>query len=269
MLRPRPATGRRLLEVESHGLATWNHFEAQREYRLKRGIDVLLASIGLVLTAPVFAIVAILIKLEDGGPIFYAQERVGKDFQPFWLRKFRSMIPDAEGKTGPVWSCENDPRVLRVGRILRQTALDELPQLISIFKGDLSFVGPRSHRMFFFQKFHEELSDYDRRYGVQPGLTGLAQVLGHYDSSARQKLRLDLIYIKNQSATLDLKLILASILVTILGRWDQRHGRKLAWVERFLRLGHHVRRSVVANVRVNPHERLSSPETRDHDSSDS
>lgn len=219
------------------GIVTWTPPEvATSEYALKRPLDLLLSGIGLTLAAPIFAAVALAIKLEDRGPVFYTQERVGRNGARFKLMKFRSMVPDAEAKTGPVWAAREDPRITRVGRILRKTALDELPQLINIFRGDMRFVGPRSHRVFFYEKFRS-VPGYTERYRIHPGLTGLAQVLARYDSSAEQKLRFDLLYARKQSFGLDTKLILASFLITFSGKWDERQGKKLGFVSAFLRRG--------------------------------
>jgi lipopolysaccharide/colanic/teichoic acid biosynthesis glycosyltransferase len=223
------------------GLVTWRVSRPgaarYREHALKRPFDVLLSSIGLVVASPLFALVAVAVKIEDGGPVFYAQERVGLGGRSFRLLKFRSMIPDAEAKTGPVWAADGDPRVTRVGRILRRTAADELPQLLNILRGDISFVGPRSHRKVFADRFDAEVRDYARRYEMRPGLTGLAQLFARYDSSALQKLRFDLLYMRGAGPLLDLKIVGASFLVTFLGRWDQRRGRKLDFLHRFIALG--------------------------------
>ena len=134
-------------------------------------------------------------------------------------------IGGAEEETGAVWAAENDGRVTRVGRVLRATALDELPQLLNIFKGDMSFVGPRPERPELVERFQREVPDYDQRFAVRPGLTGPAQIYGQYGSHPRDKLRYDLLYIKNQSLWLDLKLIALSFWITLRGKWEDR-GRK-------------------------------------------
>jgi lipopolysaccharide/colanic/teichoic acid biosynthesis glycosyltransferase len=219
------------------GLVTWKAEDRRDAYPLKRPLDIGLAAFGLLLAAPIFAVVALAVKLEDGGPVFYSQDRIGLGDRPFKLRKFRSMVPDAEKRSGPTWATADDPRITRVGRILRRTACDELPQLLSILRGDMSFVGPRSHRAHFYQQFAREIPAYRERYQVQPGLTGLAQLFAKYDSSALQKLRFDLLYARHQGLALDVKLIAASIAVTVLGRWDERTGRKLPWLARLIRLG--------------------------------
>lgn len=203
-------------------------YKLVREYPLKRAFDFILASIGLFLSLPVWPIIGLAIKIEDGGPLFYRQERVGKGAKIFTIVKFRSMVPDAERQTGPVWASENDGRVTQVGRILRATALDELPQLWNILKGDISFVGPRAERPEFVQKFRKTIRNYDLRLSVRPGLTGLAQVYGRYDSGPRQKLRYDLLYIKKHSVWLDVKLTALSFWVTFRGKWESR-GKKFSF----------------------------------------
>lgn len=222
-------------------LMTWriecDELNGHREYAAKRVFDTLLSATGLVLSSPAFGLIALAIKLQDGGPVFYTQERVGRHGTPFRLYKFRSMVPDAESKTGAVWATRDDPRITRVGRLLRRTAGDELPQLINIVRGDISFVGPRSHRAVFAEKFKREVPGYAERYAARPGLTGLAQVFARYDSSAQQKLRFDLLYLRRRSFALDLKLILVSFLVSFLGRWDERGGAKVRGLKRFMRLG--------------------------------
>ena len=162
------------------------------------------------------------IYLEDGRPIFYFQRRVGKGGRVFKAIKFRSMVKDAEKYTGPVWAKENDARVTRVGRLLRATALDELPQVLNILKGDMSFVGPRPERPELMRKFSQEIPDFPLRLKVRPGLTGPAQVYGNYDSHPRKKLRYDLFYIKNMSPWFDIKLLFLSLYVTLKGKWETR-----------------------------------------------
>ena len=165
------------------------------------------------------------IKLEDRGPIFYTQERMGKNGLVFKALKFRSMIPDAEKKTGAVWATEHDPRVTKVGRVLRATAMDELPQLWNIFKGDMSFVGPRAERPELVEKFSQKIKNYHDRFLVRPGLTGIAQVYGRYDTPPQHKLRYDLLYIRNQTFCLDLKLIFLSFWITFRGKWESRQKK--------------------------------------------
>ncbi|MBI4634945.1 MAG: sugar transferase [Candidatus Rokubacteria bacterium] len=194
--------------------------------RAKRAFDVLLACAGLALSSPLWVLVAAAIKLEDGGPVFYGQARVAQGGGTFRVQKFRSMVSDAERLTGAVWASSRDPRVTRVGRLLRATALDELPQLLSIFKGDMSLVGPRPERPEFVRQFAKDIPRYLERFGARPGLTGLAQIYGQYDSPPRRKLRYDLLYIRRQSFWLDVKLVGLSFWITFMGRGEHR-GRKL------------------------------------------
>jgi exopolysaccharide biosynthesis polyprenyl glycosylphosphotransferase len=182
---------------------------------MKRGGDIVLASFVLLATLPVLLSTAIVIKLTSKGSIFYTQTRVGLGGKPFKIFKFRSMISDAEASTGPVLSSKNDPRITTIGKFLRQTRIDELPQLINILKGEMSFVGPRPERPEFVKQFEQELPWYKERNRVRPGVTGLAQVRGHYSSSVETKLKYDLAYLSNQSLSLDFR-ILARTVKTIL-----------------------------------------------------
>jgi lipopolysaccharide/colanic/teichoic acid biosynthesis glycosyltransferase len=201
----------------------------------KRAFDALLAGFGLVGASPLCLLIALCIKLEDGGPIFYCQLRVGRGGEPFRVVKFRSMVRDAERLTGAVWASADDPRITRVGRLLRATALDELPQLWNIFKGDMSFVGPRPERPEFVERFRSEIHEYTRRFVVRPGLTGIAQIFAQYDSPPRRKLRYDLLYLRRQGFWLDFKLILLSFFITLRAKWEHR-GTKFPRVSR-ARLG--------------------------------
>jgi lipopolysaccharide/colanic/teichoic acid biosynthesis glycosyltransferase len=220
------------------GLVTWRlDRQVRAGHEWKRLLDIALAGAGLVVAAPIFGLAALAVKLGDGGAVFYAQERVGRAQRLYRLRKFRSMIPDAEARTGPMLATQDDPRITRVGRLLRRTACDELPQLLSILVGDMSFVGPRSMRKVFSDRFCAEVPGFAGRYAVKPGLTGLAQLFARYDTPAHQKLRFDLLYIRRASLALDVKLILASFLVTFLGRWDERRGKKLGFLHRFVTFG--------------------------------
>jgi lipopolysaccharide/colanic/teichoic acid biosynthesis glycosyltransferase len=195
----------------------------------KRVFDVLLSGVGLVLAIPVGAAAALAIKLGDGGPVFFSQERVGRGGVPFRSYKFRSMAPDADRKFGTVQAVEHDPRVTAAGRILRKTAMDELPQLWNIFKGDMSFVGPRALAV---QEVElkgdgrsirlEEIPGFTERHRVIPGLTGVAQIFAPRDIPRRQKFRYDRLYVLRQSFALDIKLILVSFWITFRGKWEVR-----------------------------------------------
>jgi sugar transferase (PEP-CTERM system associated) len=175
--------------------------------RFKRLFDLGAASVGLVVSLPLMWILALLVKLDSKGPAFYRQERTGQDEKPFHLVKFRTMRNDAEGVTGPVWASVRDYRVTRVGRWLRLTRLDEIPQFINVLKGEMSFIGPRPERPFFVEKLKKEIPYYALRFSVKPGLTGWAQVQYRYGASvedAIEKLKFDLYYIKNMSWKLDI-----------------------------------------------------------------
>lgn len=198
----------------------------------KRTIDVGLAATGLICAAPLALVAATAIKLEDRGPIFYSQERVGLHGRRFRVWKFRSMVPDAERQMGALQATEDDPRVTRIGRWLRKTAMDELPQLWSIVRGDMSFVGPRALRPGEIERNGsgavEALDDvpgFVERCQVTPGLTGVAQVFAPRDVPRRQKFRYDRLYIRRQSLALDVRLILLSFWISIRGTWEVR-GRK-------------------------------------------
>jgi len=203
-----------------------------KEPFLKRPFDFILSLTGVILSAPLWILFSLLIILEDGWPVFYYQERVGKCGEIFKAMKFRSMIKDAEKDTGPVQAVENDPRITRIGMILRATAMDELPQLINILKGDMSFVGPRSLRPKEKEVYGnpdetniEDVPGYKERLAVRPGLTGVAQVYLPTDALRKEKFRYDLDYIRNQSFLLDLKLIILSFWITFRGKWQSRQKK--------------------------------------------
>ena len=175
---------------------------------VKRCEDVLFSVFMLCLFSPVFLIAAVSIKLTDGGPVFYKQERLTKDGKRFMIYKFRTMVVDAEKMSGPVLASEKDPRILPIGRILRATRMDELPQILNILKGDMSLVGPRPERPQLAAEIEKKIPEFSYRLKVKAGLTGYAQVYGKYNTTAYDKLKLDLMYIRKYSIMLDLKLIL-------------------------------------------------------------
>lgn len=191
-----------------------------------------LSGIGLIGSSPLWLVFSLAIKLQDGGPVFYAQERVGKGGRIFKALKFRSMIKDAEKKTGPVQAIENDPRVTKIGRIMRKTAMDELPQLWNIFRGDMSFVGPRALRPKE-KEVHgtdeqiniEDVPGYSERLKIRPGLTGIAQVYLPSDAPRWKKFEYDIRYIHEHSFLLDLKLIFLSFWITFRGKWESREKK--------------------------------------------
>lgn len=178
---------------------------------LKRAMDLVISAVALIPAAPIMLCVALAIKLEDGGPVFYKQERITLNNKPFYVTKFRSMIVDAEKATGAVLAADNDPRITKVGKFIRATRLDELPQLLNILKGDMSIVGPRPERMSFIQEFCKEIPEFAYRTKVKAGLTGYAQIYGKYNTCPYDKLRMDLMYIEHYSLQMDIKLILMTI----------------------------------------------------------
>ncbi len=200
---------------------------------VKRAFDMILSFLGLMGSSPLWIVIAISIKLDDGRSVFYGQDRVGKGESKFRILKFRSMVADSDEKFGPLQAGEQDSRITRVGRVLRATAMDELPQLWNIFRGDMSFVGPKpllpdeievegdGERIPL-----DRISGFEARHRVTPGLTGLAQIYAARDIPRKYKFRYDRIYVENQTFRLDMKLIALSFWITFHGRWEQR-GRKI------------------------------------------
>lgn len=198
---------------------------------LKRAFDVLVSGAGLVASAPLWVVIGALIKIEDGGPVFFTQERVGRHGRAFTAFKFRSMVPDPAPLLRQ--ASAGDPRITRVGAWLRATALDELPQLWNILRGDMSLVGPRplAHGEIEVRGDGQHVAldtirGYSDRHAVRPGLTGLTQVFAPRDITRQRKFRLDLIYVRRASLWLDLRLIVLSFWITFRGRWEHR-GSKL------------------------------------------
>jgi exopolysaccharide biosynthesis polyprenyl glycosylphosphotransferase len=183
---------------------------------VKRGFEILFSIALLIFTLPVLVLTAIAIKLESPGPVFYKQERVGLNGKVFHIIKLRSMRTDAE-KNGPQWAAKNDPRVTRVGKFIRKTRIDELPQLINILRGDMSLIGPRPERPVFTEQFEREIPGFKKRLMVKPGLTGWAQVNGGYDATPAEKWEMDMYYIRNQSFLLDLQILFRTVWVVISG----------------------------------------------------
>ena len=188
---------------------------------VKRVFDIVSAGILFVLALPVMLVAAICIKLESPGPIFYRQERVGQNGQPFNVTKFRSMRTDAEKDGRPVWAQANDSRVTRVGQFIRRTRIDELPQLFNVLRGDMSLVGPRPERAFFVEQLTQEIPFYALRHSVKPGVTGWAQVRYPYGATVEdslEKLQYDLYYVKNHTLFLDLVVLLETVGVVLTGK---------------------------------------------------
>jgi exopolysaccharide biosynthesis polyprenyl glycosylphosphotransferase len=203
-----------LVEVFPQLMPVW-------ERMVKRLMDIIVSMMILILNLPIMIAIAIAIKLDSEGHIIYSQKRVGRKGKEFTLHKFRSMIKDAEAKTGAVWAGKDDPRITRVGNFLRKTRLDELPQFFNVLKGDMSLVGPRPERKIFVDKFMKEIPLYSRRLNVKPGITGWAQVKYKYDETledVKVKLAHDIFYLENISLKLDLKIMLQTIAVMLRGK---------------------------------------------------
>lgn len=197
-----------LLLVKGNGLNLEQRF-------VKRIMDILLSGIAAILTSPIMLLVAVAIKLEDGGPVFFKQKRATIDGKTFEILKFRSMIVDAEKFGEVIPATEKDPRITKVGNIIRATRLDELPQILNILKGEMSIVGPRPERVEHVEKYSREIPEFSYRLKVKGGLTGYAQIYGKYNTSAYDKLRLDLMYIEKYSLLLDIKLILMTLQIML------------------------------------------------------
>ncbi len=183
---------------------------------VRRIFDLVFALIASVVCIPVIVIFGLLIFLQDGGPVFYLQERVGLQGKHFMIYKLRSMRLDAEAN-GAQMAEEDDPRITKIGRFIRKTRIDELPQIINVFKGDMSIIGPRPERPIFVVQFNEEIPGFIERLRVKPGITGWAQVNGGYDISAKEKLDLDMYYINHQSIFLDMKILFKTIKIIFTG----------------------------------------------------
>jgi lipopolysaccharide/colanic/teichoic acid biosynthesis glycosyltransferase len=201
---------------------------------IKRLFDITVSGAGLLISSPLWLVIAAAIALEDGLPVFFRQERVGRDGRVFFAYKFRSMIRDAEARSGPVQAAYGDARITRVGHVLRSTAMDELPQLWNILIGDMSIVGPRPLRPGEIDVADdgqlialEHIPGYEARHRVRPGLTGVAQVYAPRDLPRAGKFRLDRLYLKKAGLCLDVKLIAMSFWITARGEWERRDRRLL------------------------------------------
>jgi Undecaprenyl-phosphate glucose phosphotransferase len=198
-----------LLTVRDTALRGWR-------LSLKRAVDVLVASVMLVLVSPLMLLLAVLIRLDSPGAVFYVQERMGLDARPFPMLKFRTMHANAEAETGPVWATADDPRKTRLGAFLRRTSLDELPQFINVLLGDMSIVGPRPERPVFVREFQQEIPRYIHRHREKAGITGWAQVNGlRGDTSIEERTKYDLWYTEHWSLWLDFKIMLKTLLQAI------------------------------------------------------
>jgi len=187
----------------------------QMQRAVKRMLDIATSLLMLALLAPIMAAIAGIVWITSKGSALFSQERVGLSGKQFQVYKFRTMIADAEKNSGPVLATANDPRITSVGRLLRSTRLDELPQLFNVLSGDMSLIGPRPERLHFVTELAAEIPGYESRLTIKPGITGLAQVCGQYASSADRKLRFDLMYIHKESLMMDLKILLKTVLVVL------------------------------------------------------
>jgi exopolysaccharide biosynthesis polyprenyl glycosylphosphotransferase len=191
------------------------------EKKLKRAFDIIISLLIIIITLPFCLLVAIAIKIDSVGPVFFTQERCGQNGKVFTIIKFRSMVKDAEKMSGPVWSQKDDPRITKVGKIIRRLRIDEIPQMFNVLTGEMSFVGPRPERPFFVEKLSSEIPYYKRRLKVRPGITGWAQVKHKYDETLEDvkiKLKYDLFYIENMSLRMDFKIIFRTIYVVLFGK---------------------------------------------------
>lgn len=196
--------------IDSLGLTVEQRF-------FKRVFDIVFSAVAIVLLSPIMLTAALLVRLTSPGGVIYIQERVTANNKVYNMYKFRTMVANAEQETGPVISGKDDPRVTRVGKVMRKFRIDELPQFFNVLLGDMSIVGPRSERPYFVEQFERDIPEYSHRSTVKAGITGFAQVLGNYDTSPEDKLRYDLMYIKNYSLLLDLRLIFQTIKVVLTG----------------------------------------------------
>ena len=207
--------------VRPSDLAIGDGLDSPVTSAIKRVFDLVMSAILVVCTAPLLALLAAVIKLDSEGPVFYGQERVGRGGKIFRLHKFRTMRIDAETVSGPVWAAQKDPRVTRIGAFLRKTRLDEIPQVFAVFRGDMSFVGPRPERPFFVQQLKSQIPFYGMREAQKPGITGWAQIRYPYGSSvedSRAKLEYDLYYVQHQSLFLDLAICFHTVKTVLFGR---------------------------------------------------
>jgi len=218
LIAPEPAS----IALVTSGVLGWVvRFARRRFLEFKRAFDLIVATIGLMIAAPIMAFAAVLIKIVSPGPVFFKQERVGLDGEIFDIYKMRTMKVDAEKETGAVWAKENDPRLIKFGKILRKTHIDELPQLFNVLSGNMSIVGPRPERPELVEKLKEAIPEYEKRLTVKPGITGLAQVWHKYDETikdVKKKIKYDLLYIREMCLMVDLRILARTFVVVLTGK---------------------------------------------------
>lgn len=200
-----------LMRVMERNLPRYQRF-------IKRAFDVVVALLLLMVLSPLLLLVALAVKFSDGGSVLYRQKRVGRKQREFTIAKFRTMVPNAESLTGPVLASDEDPRITAVGRVLRRARIDELPQLLNILAGEMSFIGPRPERSFFVEQYLKDIPGYAERFRVLPGVTGLAQVNGGYATTPDLKLKYDLMYVYHQDVVMDLQIIIETLKVVLTGK---------------------------------------------------
>lgn len=224
VIAPEPGS----IALVSVGIMGWVvKFVRKKFHQFKRRFDVVSSIIGIVVLTPIVALVGIIIKIASpNGPIFFKQNRTGLDGKEFYMFKLRTMNPDAEKNTGPVWAEEEDPRLIRLGniklgRILRKLHFDEFPQLINVLKGEMSIIGPRPERPVFVESLSKDVGEYKNRLRIKPGITGLAQVRHKYDETiqdVKKKVKLDLLYIRRMCFLVDLRILLRTCVVAVTGK---------------------------------------------------
>ncbi len=218
--------------VTNVSTAEGEHTPGVKEPLMKRPLDVILSSIMIILSIPIFLPIALIIKIEDGGPVFYRQERWGRNGTRFMAYKFRTMLANSDQEFGIIHTTENDPRITKIGRLLRAMGLDELPQILNIFRGEMSFVGPRSLAISEIVNDrngqavpYEDVPGFRERLRVRPGLTSIATIYIPKYSHPKKKFRYDLLYIRKQSFWLDLRLIALSFWISFRGKWETRQKK--------------------------------------------
>jgi exopolysaccharide biosynthesis polyprenyl glycosylphosphotransferase len=203
--------------INEQNLVITNNKNKSLYFFIKQTIDTLISLCLLIILFPLFIMVAVFIKIDSPGSVFYQQERIGLDGKPFFIIKFRTMQIDAE-KNGPQWANQNDSRITAVGYYLRKYRIDELPQFINILRGEMSIIGPRPERLIFIEDFEKELPHFRNRLQVKPGITGWAQINGGYELTPREKFELDLYYIYQYSILFDVKILIKSIPVILFAK---------------------------------------------------